>query len=229
MGSPDTLPEAEAQEKPCRLVRLTKPFYLACWPTTQAEYRAAIGKSPSHFSREQGWTEEGPTDRFPVECVTWQDAEEFCRRLSDLPEEKSAGRAYRLPTEAEWEYACRAGTTTRFWFGDEDEALSSYAWYEENSGGRIQAVAGKPTNPWGLYDLHGLVWEWCSDVYERGYYARAPIEDPRGPEGGAGRARVVRGGSCAGHAPHCRSAYRSSFGAALRSTIIGFRVAMTIR
>jgi formylglycine-generating enzyme required for sulfatase activity len=134
----------------------------------------------------------GCDPRLPVERVSWEDATEFCRRLSALSQERSDGSVYRLPTEAEWEYACRAGTTTIFSFGDSAESLGDYAWYVENSGRRTQPVGGKKPNAWGLYDMHGNVWEWCMDWHDSAYYAKSPPEDPWGPSSGATRA--LRGG-----------------------------------
>jgi formylglycine-generating enzyme required for sulfatase activity len=129
----------------------------------------------------------------PVEEVSYDDAVEFCRRLSELPDEKAAGRRYRLPTEAEWEYACRAGSKTAFSFGSNASDLGSHAWYEANSNDMTHAVGGKKPNAFGLYDMHGNVWEWCSDWYDENYYASSPAIDPKGPDSGS--FRVLRGGS----------------------------------
>jgi len=117
--------------------------------------------------------------------VSWEDAVEFCRKLSELPAERAAGFAYRLPTEAEWEYACRAGTTTAYSFGDDSAELGEYAWYAENSGGRTQPVGQKKPNPWGLYDMHGNVWEWCQDWHAA--YPTGSVTDPTGPSSGSFR------------------------------------------
>jgi len=116
----------------------------------------------------------------------------FCNRLSALPEEKTAGRIYRLPTEAEWEYACGAGSTTRYSFGDDPAGLRDHAWFEGNASSTSHPVGQKRPNAWGLADMHGNVWEWCADWYDEGYYANSPADDPAGPS--ERRDRVVRGG-----------------------------------
>jgi len=181
-------------------VTLTKPFYIGVYPVTNAQWKVVMGSVPSKWK---------DTDR-PVERVTWEEATEFCRKLSALPEEKQAGRVYRLPTEAEWEYACRAhllfmgGWPTRWSFGDAEQRLGHYAWFNENSGGQTHPVGKKIPNAWGLYDMHGNVWEWCSDWY--GDYPKGDVEDPQGPSGGS--FRVHRGGGWNGTAWHCRSASR---------------------
>ena len=161
-----------------------------------------MGDNPSHFKGNNN----------PVEEVSWHDAVEFCAKLSALPAERAAGRIYRLPTEAEWEYACRAGTTTAYSFGNDEKDLGKYAWFCDNSfvtfpDRSTHAVGGKLPNGWGLYDMHGNVWEWCSDVVRRG--------------------PVIRGGSWNLYAAYCRSASRSSFNPAYRDYSHGFRVALS--
>jgi formylglycine-generating enzyme required for sulfatase activity len=123
-------------------VILTKPFYLGVYEVTQTQYEWVMGTNPSHFKGQSN----------PVEMVTWVDAVKFCRKLTSLPEEKSAGRVYRLPTEAEWEYECRAGTATKYSFGDDYSALSTYGWFSENSDSITHPVGQKHANGWGLYD-----------------------------------------------------------------------------
>ncbi len=130
------------------------------------------------------------TDDDPVVEVTWNDAGKFCEWLS-----KKEGKPCELPTEAEWEYACRAGTTTAFSFGDDPKALGDYAWYANNSGNHTHPVGVKAPNPWGLYDMHGDVWQWCADNYDKDYYAKSPIKDPK--DTNSGQSRVLRGGSWA--------------------------------
>jgi formylglycine-generating enzyme required for sulfatase activity len=160
----------------------------------------------------------------PVEQVSWEDAVEFCRKLSELSAEKAAGNVYRLPTEAQWEYACRAGTTTQFSFGDDESDLGDYAWYRENSASKAHPVGGKQPNAWGLYDMHGNVWEWCQDWYDD--YPSGAVTDPTGPADGSGR--VIRGGGWDFIAEICRSAYRSGFGPSFRSlSDCGFRVCLS--
>ncbi|MFO0905690.1 MAG: formylglycine-generating enzyme family protein [Pirellulales bacterium] len=162
-------------------VTLTRPFYLGVHQVTQEQYQKVMGENPSGF--------EGPQN--PVEKVSWEDAVEFCRRLSTLPEEKAAGRVYRLPSEAEWEYACRAGSTTEYCFGDSQSQLNEYAWHHDNSGKRTHPVGKRKPNAWGLYDMHGNVWEWCWDWL--GDYPKGSVTDPTGPTTDA--SRVDRGGS----------------------------------
>jgi len=153
--------------------------------------------------------------------VSWNDAVEFCRRLSKLPEEKAAGHVYRLPTEAEWEYACRAGTTTEYSFGDFESQLGEYAWFNGNSDETTHPVGQKKANPWGLYEMHGNVWEWCQDWHSADYYGSSPPADPQGPTRGS--SRVLRGGSwCCPR--DVRSANRGRVGPDSRGSNVGFRV-----
>ena len=153
------------------------------YEVTQEQYERVMGKNPSRFK--------GP--QLPVERVSWKAAVSFCTKLSAFPEEQAAGRTYRLPTEAEWEYACRAGSTTDFCFGDAEWGLDDYAWYEDNSDHRTHPVGQKRPNAWGLYDMHGNVWEWCADWHDEAYYEASPVDDPQGPATGVDR--VGRGGS----------------------------------
>ena len=165
-------------------MRITKPFYVGAQEVTQAQYQQVMGTNPSHFQNAQ----------HPVDSVSWEDAVRFCEKLSALAEEKTAGHRYRLPTEAEWEYACRAGHTTRFSCGESDSSLGDYAWHRENSGLSPHAVGQKRPNAWGLYDMHGNVWEWCADWYEDDADRKVlPADDPTGPATGSDR--VYRGGS----------------------------------
>ena len=167
---------------------------------------------------------------YPVEAVSWNDAVEFCRRLSDLPEEKTAGHVYRLPTESGWEYACRAGTTTVYSFGDSKSQLDEYAWFNKNSDRTKHPVGQKKPNPWGLYDMHGNVMEWCQDRY--GPYGSESVSDPKGPaQGDYGYS--TRGGHYGLQPKYVRSAIRNysylpddrRFVAA--NFYFGFRVART--
>ena len=160
------------------------------------------------------------TSRHPVETVSWNDAVEFCRRLSAMPAERAARRVYRLPTEAEWEYACRAGTTTRWWCGDDEAGLADVAWFNKNAGGVTHAVGEKKSNAWGLYDMVGNVPQWCSDWFSENNYRQSPTVDPVGPT--AGSRRVHRSGGV-GSASGCRSAFRYSHEPAARYDM-GFRV-----
>jgi formylglycine-generating enzyme required for sulfatase activity len=162
------------------------------------------------------------TDRYPVETVSWDDCVDFCRRLSALPAERTAKRVYHLPTEAEWEYACRAGTTTRWSCGDDESGLAAVAWFNTNSRGMTHPVGQKKPNAWGLYDMHGHVWQWCADWFGADYYNQSPPNDPTGPLRGS--ARVLRGGLWDASPWACRSAYRGSSDPAHRYPNTGFRV-----
>ncbi|MBI3800777.1 MAG: SUMF1/EgtB/PvdO family nonheme iron enzyme [Deltaproteobacteria bacterium] len=197
-------------EKPVHLVRISRPFYMGKDLVTQAQWEAVMGTNPSRFTDD-------PT--LPVENVSWDDAQEFLRRLS----EKGGGEPYRLPTEAEWEYAARAGAATSYCFGDEPSRLQEYAWYGENSGGRTHPVGKLKPNAWGLYDVHGNVWEWVQDWYDAGYYQRSLAEDPRGPE--EGQYRVVRGGSGFNGPRGVRVSSRLGVDPGARDANIGFRCA----
>jgi formylglycine-generating enzyme required for sulfatase activity len=211
MGSPDSEQGRRGDEGPQHEVIITKPFYLGLTEVTQAQYEAVMGTNPSHFK--------GATN--PVEMVSWNDATEFCKKLSE-----KTRQAVRLPTEAEWEYACRAGTKTRFSFGDSDSALGDYAWCSSNSGDKTQPVGQKKPNAWGLYDMHGNVREWCADRY--GGYPKGTVSDPFGTA--SGDRRMLRGGSWySGATDHFRCAYRLNFFApSLRNFSFGFRCAKTL-
>ena len=158
-----------------------------------------------------------------MEQVSWTDAIEFCLKLSALPEERTAGRFYQLPTEAQWEYACRAGTTTEYSFGDDESKLGDYAWYKSNSGSKTHPVGQKKPNAWGLYDMHGNVWEWCQDWH--GDYAGRAVTNPSGAN--LGSSRVFRGGSWFGPAGLCRSAGRYWINPLGRYNHFGFRVSLS--
>ncbi len=190
-------------------VTLTKPFNMGIHEVTQAQYEKVMGVNPSKFKGANN----------PVEQVTWYQAIEFCRKLRELPAEKAVGNFYRLPTEAEWEYACRAGTTTRYSFGDDDADSGQYAWYVGNSGSKTHPVGGKKPNAWGLYDMHGNVIEWCQDW--RGDYPSGSVTNPSGAT--SGFSRVMRGGSWDEN-HYCQSAFRLSYPPSERSLFIGFRV-----
>jgi formylglycine-generating enzyme required for sulfatase activity len=210
MGSPDSDEDAPDWEKPQHRVRITKPFYLGKYPVTQEQWQAVMGSNPSRIK--------GP--KHPVEMVRWNDCQAFLRKLNA----KAGGQAgkFALPTEAQWEYACRAGSTTQYSFGDEQSELGEYAWYAENSGGKTHPVGEKRPNPWGLYDMHGNVWVWCQGWYDDRYYANSPTDDPKGPSRGG--LRVLRGGGWINPAEHCRSAWRSNLSPNLCNEILGFRV-----
>ena len=214
MGSPDSGSGASSDEKPQHRVRITKPFYLGATEVMQGQYEKVMGRNPSDFK------ESGPDA--PVEQVSWDDAQEFCQKLSKLAEEKKAGRRYRLPTEAEWEYACRAGSAAKYCYGDDDSRLGDYAWHMLNANFKTQQVGQKKPNAWGLYDMHGNVWEWCADWYDVEYYANSPMDDPTGPS--TGTSRVHRGGSFSKSAEGCGSAARFESPPDSRRLVLGFRV-----
>ena len=198
------------EEKNQHEVTISKPFYMGVTEVTQAQYEAVMGTNPSHFK--------GATN--PVDKVSWNDAAQFCKKLSE-----ETRRAVCLPTEAEWEYACRAGTKTRFSFGDEDSILGDYAWYDSNSSSMTHPVGQKRPNAWGLFDMHGNVWEWCADWY--GDYPKGAATDPQGPASAPDR--VLRGGGWGDGPQGCRSADRCRIGPGYRVSSIGFRVAVDLK
>lgn len=220
MGSAPDERDREPDEGPARKVTVTKPFYMGVCEVTQEQYETVMGRNPSRFKGS----------RRPVEGIWWTDAVEFCTRLS-----KMTGRTVRLPTEAQWEYACRAGTTGRFSFGDSYDDLPRYANYRDalqttaarpDPDGTVDAGSFKP-NRWGLYDMHGNVFEWCNDWY-RDSYSELAETDPQGAPSGA--YRVLRGGSWSGPPWQCRSAYRHRFSADGRfNHLIGFRVVAEVK
>jgi formylglycine-generating enzyme required for sulfatase activity len=237
MGSPrEEKPRGVSEEQ--HEVEITKAFYLGAFEVTQKQFREVMRYHPSYFSgdgqgsprvRHQGDVPAGgkevvrglATDDFPVENVSWDEAVEFCRKLSALPWEKRAGHVYRLPTEAEWEYACRAGTSTTWCHG---ETLADKQANFNNHLRRTTRVGSYKANAWGLYDMHGNVAEWCADWYDKDYYRTGPRRDPPGPA--TGTVRVFRGGSWRCAACNCRAAYRFWFGPGSHDIGIGFRVVL---
>jgi formylglycine-generating enzyme required for sulfatase activity len=205
-------------EYPRHRVRLSQPYYLSVQELTRLQYEQLFPWHPIMGPRHS----EGPS--CPVVMVGWQRAVEFCNKLSALPEEKAAGRVYRLPTEAEWEHACRAGSTTRYAFGDDADNLKDYACFDDNSDRGPNPVGRKPANAWGLFDMHGNVWEWCADRWAGDYYAQSPVDNPTGPA--SGTSRVIRGGSWTDPAEECLSSSRDRCRAATIFNDIGFRVAL---
>jgi eukaryotic-like serine/threonine-protein kinase len=228
MGSPDSDKDAAADEKPQHRVKITKDFYLAKYPVTQEQFLVVMGKNPSQFSSKYFKAQKGmivDTRRFPVDSVSWDDAIAFC---GELRARDKVRRLYGLPTEAEFEFAQRAGTTTRYSFGDDPDDLSAYAWFNGNSDKTTHPVGTKKPNPWGLYDMDGNIRQWCSDRFGAGYYAMSPLEDPKGPDSGDLRVMranhwglVKRGDSAA---VGCRSASRVGNRGAFRENMDGFRV-----
>jgi formylglycine-generating enzyme required for sulfatase activity len=202
MGSPPDERMRQDEERQ-RQVRISRPFRISVTEVTQAQWQAVMDMNRSAHQGED----------LPVENISWRDAVEFCQRLSE-----KEGKRYRLPTEAEWEYACRAGVSGAF---SPDADLEEIAWFDDNSGGQSRPVGLKRPNAWGLYDMHGNVAEWCSDAYGP-YEGDGEIVDPAGPE--QGRGRVVRGGSWRGFPPSLRCAARSSAPESYQLPYIGFRV-----
>ena len=217
--------------KPVHTVKIRTPFYLGIYPVTQREWKAIMGNNPSYFKG----------DDLPVESVSWNEVQDFIKKLN----KKEGTNKYRLPTEAEWEYAARAGTTTQYSFGDDESELGQYAWYVENSGsrapkkgdffgynkddwlenkwnGKTHPVGQKKPNPWGLYDMHGNVWEWVQDEWHDSYYN--PPTDGSAWEDGSGANRVFRGGSWIYVARCCRSASRDFNVPGFRYIFLGFRL-----
>jgi formylglycine-generating enzyme required for sulfatase activity len=215
-----------ADEKPYHLVEIARPFSLGDREVTQRQYMDVMGVNPSYFKG---------SDDLPVEMVSWLDAVTFCTKLSEKEgrtpcyringEEVTVvdGNGYRLPTEAEWEYACRAGSTTRYPFGDNESDLGESAWFDGNADRKTHPVGQKRPNRWGLYDMLGNVWEWCQDGYDAGYYAKSPTTDPPGPSGAS--TRVTRGGSWIYDPANCRPAFRFRGAPEARDRDLGFRLA----
>ncbi|MFM6661219.1 MAG: formylglycine-generating enzyme family protein, partial [Microcystis panniformis] len=201
MGSPDSDSDARDWEKPQHPVKVNS-FAIGKYPVTQAQYEAVMGTNPSHF-KNNSWLKNNQQN--PVERVSWNDAQAFCQKLSQI-----TGKTYRLPTEAEWEYACRAGTTTRFYFGDDASQLGDYAWYSANSQSKTHPVGQKRPNAWGLYDMSGNVWEWCEDNWHNNYIG-APKDGSAWTINNDNRyySRCLRGGSWCSYPINCRSANRS--------------------
>ena len=233
MGSPPDEAGRGADEGPQHEVTIARPFYLAIYPVTQAHYQRVTRGNPSHFCRSGRGKElckDLDPQTLPVERVTWGNAVVFCRKLSEWPEEQRHGRKYRLPTEAEWEYACRGDSLQPFHLGL--SLSSSLANFDGNYpyGGaprgpflkRTSPAGSYPPSPLGLYDLHGNVWEWCADWYGEHYYSESPAEDPPGPA--TGDRRVVRGGCWSSPGNNCRTAYRGKLEPGDHLYRVGFRV-----
>jgi formylglycine-generating enzyme required for sulfatase activity len=233
--------EGSKEHETLHKVELTKPYYLGTTEVTENQWALVIGPS---LITEMVEERDPKTNRLiskiekqrpnpllgsqlPKTSVSWEDAVKFCQRLSELPEEKKENRTYRLPTEAEWEYACRAGTSTAYNFGDKATAIGDYAWFvgnsKKNNLRQRHTVAAKKPNALGLYDMHGNMWEWCNDWY--GPYPEGFVTDPQGPL--VGSVHVRRGGSWDCVAEDCRSAYRFGLDKYYRDNDIGFRVALS--
>jgi formylglycine-generating enzyme required for sulfatase activity len=215
MGSPSDEVGRYSDEGPQHQVTLTQSFYMQTTEVTQAQWEAVMGSNPSYFSG---------CPSCPVEEVTWDDVQDYIALINLRGE-----GTYSLPTEAQWECAARAGSTTAFANGGIAELYCGYdsnlnviGWYCGNSGYKTHPVAQKSPNAWGLYDMHGNVWEWCQDWYNSSYYLGGAMTDPAGPSSGSGR--VLRGGGCGDSAEYCRSAYRGSYDFDNHSSNLGFRL-----
>jgi formylglycine-generating enzyme required for sulfatase activity len=209
MGADKNFENAYDHETPQHLVSISQPFYLGTYEVTQEQWTAVMGNNPSEFKERNN----------PVENVSWDDIQIFIQRLN----QKEGHARYRLPTEAEWEYAARAGTTGAYSFGDDEDSLGRYAWYRGNSDEKTHPVGQKQPNAWGLYDMHGNVCEWVQDW--TGNYSSSSVADPRGPS--SGLYRVGRGGSWDDPARRCRAAYRGHNPLGDRSASFGFRLALS--
>jgi formylglycine-generating enzyme required for sulfatase activity len=213
LGSPEEKPDRNS-DKTAKMSVLANVYLLQTTQVTQKQWEAVMGNNPSHFK--------GNVDR-PVETVSWDDAQEFIKKLNEI----EGTDKYRLPTEAEWENACRAGTTTDFFFGNDESKLGEYAWYGDNSEIKTHPVGQKKPNAWGLYDMHGNIWEWVEDDYHENYEGaptdgRAWIDEPRGAY------RVIRGGSWSSGARSCRAANRYGYRPGMRRNNLGFRLARSV-
>jgi formylglycine-generating enzyme required for sulfatase activity len=228
-------------------VRISQPYYIGAYEVTQGEYQKVMGANPSYFSPGGAGKEkikELDAGRLPVDSVSWAEAVEFCRKLSEVPAEKEAGRVYSLPTEAQWEYACRAGTSTPFHYGEQLSSKEAnfdgntpYLKREDVIKGvdpatiagpylkRTTPVGSYKPNAWGIYDMHGNVWEWCSDWFSPVYYKNSPEADPGGPDKGSKKAS--RGGGWYYFAAGCRSASRYERAPGRKRNTEGFRVVCT--
>jgi len=231
MGSKD----GDSDEKPVHNVTIANDFYLGKFPVTIAEYLHFVNETKKHYPQ---WLDEGSeyhkdtgtndwytkmdlSDNAPVIGVSWDDANAYCEWLS-----KKTKEDYRLPTEAEWEYAARAGTKKRWSFGDDEKGLDEYAWYSKNSESKTHPVGKKKPNPWGLYDIHGNVWEWCEDDFVDSY--KETPRDGKAHIDGKADYKVVRGGSWGSDADWTRSAIRSRNWPSIRYFNLGFRLLRTL-
>jgi formylglycine-generating enzyme required for sulfatase activity len=220
MGSPGDETDREDHEHQHK-VTISKSFYMQTTQVTQGQWKYVMDTEPwTGWFFNKSYVKKG-TD-YPATYVRWDEAVAYCRKLST-----KEGKTYRLPTEAEWEYACRAGTETAWSFGDDEKVLGDYAWYKENAYDIVSEqyphqVGLKKPNAFGLYDMHGNVWEWCHDYFREDYYKQSPEQDPQCPASGS--SRVLRGGSWDNSTRGTRSAYRGWAGAVSRVNNFGFRL-----
>jgi formylglycine-generating enzyme required for sulfatase activity len=203
-ASEETDPDGDAT--PAHRVVLTRPFYLGKYEVTQEQWEKVMGANPSNFKGA----------KMPVENISWNVARIFLAKLQEY-----AGRKFALPTEAQWEFACRAGMSAPWHFGDSESSMENYGWYDGDSGQTTHAVGSKKPNAWGLYDMHGNVAEWCEDWYDKHTYSGGIASDPSGPSSGS--SRVLRGGAWGDNSGYLRSAYRNCNGPDGFNDSIGFR------
>ncbi|MCP4408681.1 MAG: formylglycine-generating enzyme family protein, partial [Gammaproteobacteria bacterium] len=213
MGAPKSDTMKWDGETPQHKVIIEEEFYMQETEVTQGQWKAVMGMGSNPSRSGQG-------DNYPVDSVSWNDVQEFIAKLN-----KQSGKNYRLPTEAEWEYAARAGTTTKWYCGDNESCLDSIAWYEANAERKTHLVGTKQPNKWGLYDMSGNVFEWVEDDWHDSYtdapkVGNAWIDEPRGSR------RVIRGGGWSGHAGSCRSSNRSRSGPSIDYYDLGFRLVL---
>lgn len=219
----ETKDRIQMSERPQHRVVITRPLLMGATEVTVAQFNKFAATQGYQTEAEQaketqtylnpGYARTGDS---PASMISWNDAVAYCNWLSE--QEKAT---YRLPTEAEWEYACRAGTTTQYSFGDDVAVLEQYGWYNKNAGGKAHPVGTKPPNAFGLFDMHGNLWEWCQDFYEEKWYEKSSSDDPNGPSSGSDRA--IRGGFWNYFANDCRSAYRFPYSPSYRGSNLGFR------
>lgn len=210
MGSHQEI--GDADETPRHEVVLSRAYYFGKYEVTQEQWQKIMGENPSAFKG----------GKHPVDSVSWDACQVFLKKLRE-----KTGRRFTLPTEAQWEYACRAGTTTRWNFGDDEKQAGDSAWLEVNSEGKTHPVGQKKPNAWGFYDLHGNVWEWCSDWYARPY-PNHQVTDPHYPGPQPETSPVLRGGGWGEHPLNARSAYRNCNGASNGHNGTGFRCVLEI-
>jgi len=212
MGCVKSDTECYDEEKPQHKVKISKSFYIGKFEVTQGQWKKVMGNNPSHFAN--------CGEECPVENVSWNDVQEYIGKL--CKREKQSPCKYRLPTEAEWEYSARAGSKTKYYWGD--TINDAYLWYNENSGNATHPVGKKKPNAWGLYDMSGNVCEWVGDWYGSDFYKNSPANDPKGANSGGDR--VLRGGSWGGNAGYSRLSFRNNYYPDIRFNYFGFRLVL---
>ena len=224
IGSPESEPGRDTDESPAHEVTISGGYYFGKYPVSRGQWEDAMGTAPG-----DGQTRALSSPTLPATFISWDDVQGLIARLND----SDGDWEYRLPSEAEWEYAGRAGTDTMWSFGEDRHALGDHAWYvDSEADARDQTpreIGTKLPNPWGLHDMHGNVWEWCQDVYGEGYYTESPAADPQGPDDAPGSQRVVRGGYFRYFTRHSRSASRNTRRPDDRQRALGARLVRTLR